>query len=206
MVGRTLFIFSFSFFWIFWQCSARPDWHKTLPNGSRQALPCPQFPSRIYAKPNPPKNNLLSPRFQYSWSEEIRLEPGSRFERIYREKKVLTGTEPESAESHAHGSYQCDGNWVLFRTETLVRTKCRAEACQTLSPGINLPQALVYHYSSNEDSLAALEYESNFQSKSFGIVWEVKNPYTEDELFFRIRGKYAKKEFQPHAYFGVRLE
>lgn len=180
--------FLFSLVLAFWECST-PSWHRELP----RKAPANERLEGFFERVTQPKNTIYSPRRQVLWSEFLEFSLDGTFKKHFHQEETYKD-QKFSKTSYGSGTYEKENNWVLLHFTTIQR-----EECEKTCKKENLkPLNLLYHHW--ENSLVPLCYESNFEEANFGIIWEVNQPYLEDEAFFRARRKYSDKEYQSLLY------
>ncbi|WCL48673.1 hypothetical protein [Leptospira sp. GIMC2001] len=148
-----------------------------------------------WVRVTPPKSAMNSQYHKNTWGEVIEFQSESidkgTFQKRYW-KEDMYGTDKKREEFIFDGTYKRSGNWILLTT-----LKKRDVLTNKLE---EFDAKLLYHYDSKENNLAPMLYETGGVEKEFGILYETKNAYMEDEFFFRARKNFTKKEFQAHAY------
>ncbi len=190
----------------------RPDWIRELPaksiaSQSNQSLQ----PLGVYRKRTNAKTNVFSPNLRVDWNEEIEFFSDGSFEKRFSQTMEPSSKTIETEESQGKGKWIQRENWILLETMQIVRLKCKfspnsEKKCkETREENKEKPtHVLLYHF--HNQSLISLQQESNYQESDFGIAWEISQPFVENKSFWNARKKYALKEFQPHAYFSVKLD
>lgn len=197
-------------------CSPKVEWIRNLPKDQHPNI---QIPSGKYIRPTSPKSPLISKEFYLDWREEIVISAGGNFVKTWMEWK----TEKNHSELRykvGRGTLKQNGSWVLFQTKDLKVGNCILSEkkmprgknwflsfpCPTPqnSDFVSFSHTLLYHFQKN--NLVPLQYESGYEEANFGIAWESNEPYVETLLFTKARERFAKKEFQPHVYYHVKLD
>ncbi|TGN16783.1 hypothetical protein [Leptospira ilyithenensis] len=203
-------------------CYPKTEWIRNLPpdaasNKSDRIKKNP-IPLGIYLRPSEKKSPMKSLSHHYEWTESIYISKGNQFTKEYREKNE-SPDETKFKIISGKGNYKQQGVWVLFETNSIQKIECSPEKtkwktedwkktnlCSHSPDSVSFSHSLLYHYKTEDQSLAPMQYESGYTESSFGIVWESKEPYKEDILFKKARDKFTKKEFQPHVYYYGRLD
>lgn len=202
-----------SVFCLTFSCFAqRPDWIRSLPKEEQSYIHRKEMPKPegIFKKRTNPKSTVHSPNFKNEWNEEIEIFSNGKFEKRFTQSVEKKAKEPEWETSLGKGEWNQNGVWVLLQTTSIVRKTCvdaSLKSCKMIEEKYESGKpihSLLYHFDGN--SLVSLQYESNYKEADFGVAWEVKEPYKESSWFNNARKKYASKEFQPHAYFSVKLD
>ncbi|TGN19947.1 hypothetical protein [Leptospira idonii] len=165
---------------------------------------------------------MHSKDFHSDWTEWILIEKENRFRKEWR-SFVFHKEKKKFVRVLGEGKYKQEGPWILFETESVRKYECNEEEVShpsrwkqrsylpcpsetSVSISVNIPHKLLYHFDSEERSIAPLQYESGYLESGFGIGWESGKPYEEGILFKKAKSKYVKKEFQPHVYYYGRLD
>ncbi|WP_411823301.1 hypothetical protein [Leptospira sp. 'Mane'] len=203
-------------------CNPKVEWIRELPPSSVNLPDSNNLKLKPgnYLRPSEKKSPMGSNSYEYEWTELIHITKENRFFKEYREKKK-SPDETKFKIITGKGNYKQRGAWVLLETESIQKVECSLKA-ESKSETIDwkksnpcgdskeikstISHSLLYHFKSEDGSLAPMQYESGYTESSFGIVWESKEPYAEDLLFKKARDKFTKKEFQPHVYYYGRLD
>ncbi|BDA78069.1 hypothetical protein LPTSP3_g09990 [Leptospira kobayashii] len=205
-------------------CSSKTEWIRKLPDtipnepGKSDRVKTNSLPLGIYLRPTEKKSPMKSPSHHYEWTESIYIAQEYQFTKEYREKNE-SPSETKFKIIIGKGNYKQQGVWVLFETNSIQKIECsskdsiwetkdwkKTNPCSQSPDSVPFSHSLLYHYKTEDRSIAPMQFESGYTESNFGIVWESKEPYTEDILFKKARDKFTKKEFQPHVYYYGRLD
>lgn len=194
------------------------SWIREIPINVSETDASPKIALGLYSRPIATKSAMGAKDHELEIYEWIHLASDMRFVKKYISQELREG-KIRIQEKLGYGFYEKKGPWILLGTDFLKTKECelsatkhikykfKSEPCQeTPFTESKFRHQLLYHFDPKDLSIAQLQYESGYVEANFGIAWEVKNAYFVDELFKKIRAKYAKKEFQPHVYYYERLD
>lgn len=178
-------------------CSFQKEWYRKLPI---QNLPKANLPLGTYKKKLNSRAPLNSKYVFHEATEKIIIVESNQFIREH-ESRWSEGANTKKTFITARGSYQNNGNWILFETKQ-INYKFFENGKQLQERTLDVKTELLYYFWKNEKVLIPMIYETGFEEKNFGVKDGVKIPYDELEpSFLRYLQFYTYEEYQSHAYF-----